>query len=401
MDITFTTLEPVNGFFTIIVITTEGTSLQIVVSFQIDPILPTFLIQPTSINSRIIRGRSRVFEFNITNTGRTVANNVQPLLPNTEVISFISFGNGSSLDLRSGESAVLSILIQTPVDQQLGDISASIAIISTQISATIPIRLTVSSNVLMNLTIVVEDEFTYFASGQPLVDDAVIILINNQRNIRISMTTERDNGSATFFDINEDRYEVYIEAPDHLAVNQIIVASLDNPTLVIFMQRQTVTYTWSVTPVEFQDNYVLTIEADFVTHVPVPVVTVTPREFDLEELELGFFSSVQLNITNHGLIRANDVSIQLPNDHPFLEFTIPSRELGYLDPLSSTIVTVKISRKTVQKRRGSVAELYTATVIYSYACGDIRYRSILVIFRKRVTNNIYRTYCLVPTGSGR
>ena len=401
VDITFTTLEPVSGFFTIIVTTTEGTSLQIVVSFQIDPILPTFLIQPSSINSRILRGRSRVFKFNLTNTGRTVANNVQPLLPNTEVISFISFGNGSSLDLSSGESAVLSILIQTPVDQQLGDISASIAIISTQISATIPIRLTVSSNVLMNLTIIVEDEFTYFASGQPLVDNAVITLINNQRNIRITMTTERDNGSATFYDIHEDRYELFVEAPDHLAVNQVIVTSLDNPTLVIFMQRQTVTYTWSVTPVEFQDIYVLTIEADFVTHVPVPVVTVTPREFDLEELELGFFSSIQLNITNHGLIRANDVSIQLPNNHPFLEFTIPSRELGYLDPLSSTIVTVKISRKTVQKRRGSVAELYTATVIYSYVCGDIRYRSILVIFRKRVTNNIYRTYCLVPTGSGR
>ena len=400
VDITVTTLEPVSGFFTVIVTSAEGTSLQIDVFFQIEPILPTFLIQPPSVYSRIIRGRSRVFEFNITNTGRTVANNVQPLLPNTEFISFISFGNSSSLDLNSGKSAVLSILIQTPVDQQLGDISASIAIISARISTTIPIRLTVSSNVLMNLTIVVEDEFTYFASGQPLVDNAVITLINYQRNIRITLTTERDNGSATFFDIYEDRYEIFIEAPDHLSVSQIIVTSLDNPTLVIFMQRETVTYTWSVTPVEFQDTYVLTIEADFVTHVPVPVVTVTPREFDLDELELGFFSSIQLNITNHGLIRANDVSIELPNNHPFLEFTVPSTELGYLDALSSTIVTIKISRRIVQKRRGVVAGLYTARVIYSYVCGDIRFRSILIIFKKRVTNNIYRTYCLAPTDSG-
>ena len=61
---------------------------------------------------------------------------------------------------------VLSILIQTPTDQQLGEISTSIAIISTQISATIPIRLIVSSDVLMNLTVIVEDEFTYFASGE-------------------------------------------------------------------------------------------------------------------------------------------------------------------------------------------------------------------------------------------
>ena len=384
IDIAIMATKPLRGSFTILVESAEGTSLLIVVSFQIQPILPTFLIQPSSINSRIIRGRSRVFEFNITNTGRTVANNVQPLLPNTEFISFVSFGNGSGLDLSRGESAVLSILIQTPDDQQLGEISASIAIISTQVSATIPIRLTVSSNVLMNLTIVVEDEFTYFASGQPLVDNAVITLINYQRNVRITMTTERDNGSATFFDIYEDRYEVFIEAPDHLSVSQIIVTSLDNPTLVIFMQRETVTYTWSVTPVEFQDTYVLTIEADFVTHVPVPVVTVTPREFDLDELEQGFISSIQLNITNHGLIRANGTTIALPTDHPFLEFSVPSSELGYLDPLSSIIVTVNISRKNVQKRVAPAAVLYAAKILYNYICGDLIEKIASVIFRKVV-----------------
>ena len=384
IDIAIIASQPLHGSFTILVESAEGTSHQIVVYLQIDAILPTFLIQPSSINSRIIRGRSRVFEFNVTNTGRTVANNVQPLLPNTEVISFISFGNGSGLNLSRGESAVLSILIQTPVDQQLGDISASIAIISTQISTTIPIRLTVSSNVLMNLTIVVEDEFTYFASGQLLVDNAVITLINYQRNIRITMTTERDNGSATFFDIYEDRYEIYIEAPNHLSVSQIIVISLDNPTLVIFMQRETVTYTWSVTPVEFQDTYVLTIEADFVTHVPVPVVTVTPREFDLEELEQGFISSIQLNITNHGLIRANDTTIELPTDHPFLEFSVPSSELGYLDPLSSIIVTVNISRKSVQKRIAQVPVIYAANILYNYICGDLIEKIVSVIFRKVV-----------------
>ena len=418
VDLKIIASEPLHGFFTILITTTEGVSNQIGVSFQIEPILPTFLIQPSSVNTRIVKGRSRVFEFNVTNTGRTVANAVRPLLPNTNIISFISFGNGSSLDLSSGESAVLSILIQTPTDQQLGEISTSIAIISTQISSNIPMRITVSSDVLMNLTVVVEDEFTYFASGEPLVDNAVITLINYQRNIRISMTTERDNGSATFLNIYEDRYELFIEAPDHLSLHQIIVTSLDNPTLIMFMQRQTVTYTWSVTPVEFQDTYVLTIEADFVTHVPIPVVTVTPSEFDLEELELGFTSSIQLNITNHGLIRANDTSIELPNDHPFLEFSVPSRELGYLDPLSSIIVTIQISRKKVEKRLIPlppvlVPVVYVANILYSYICGDLQLRSLIVLFRKEtlvqpttttprppvtLISNFYRNNC--PSCSG-
>ena len=392
VDIKIVASNPLHGLFAILVTSTERVSIRIGVSFQIEPILPTFLIQPSSVNTRIVKGSSRVFEFNVTNTGRTVANTVRPLLPNTDIISFISFGNGSSLDLSSGESAVLSILVQTPTDQQLGEISISIAIISTQISSNIPIRITVSSDVLMNLTVVVEDEFTYFASGEPLVDNAVITLINYQRNIRISMTTERDNGSATFLNIYEDRYELFIEAPDHLSLHEIIVTSLDNPTLIMFMQRQTVTYTWSVTPVEFQDTYVLTIEADFVTFVPIPVVTVTPSEFDLEELELGFISSIQLNITNHGLIRANDVSIELPPDvHPFLQFSVPSNstELGYLEPLSSTIVTIQVSHKAIQKR-GIVTTvrpvIYLIKILYSYVCGDIRFRSVSVVIKKQITS---------------
>ena len=403
VDLKIIALRPLHGLFAILITSTEGVSIRIGVSFQIEPIFPTFLIQPSSVNTRIIKGRSRVFEFNVTNTGRTVATIVRPLLPNTDIISFISFGNASSLNLSSGESAVLTILIQTPTDQQLGEISTSIAIISTQISATIPIRLTVSSDVLMNLTVIVEDEYTYFASGEPLVDNAVITLINYQRNIRISMTTERDNGSATFLNIYEDRYELFIEAPDRLSLHQVIVTSLDSPTLIMFMQRQTVTYTWSVTPVEFQDTYVLTIEADFVTHVPIPVVTVTPREFDLEELELGLISSIQLNITNHGLIRANDVSIELPpNVHPFLEFSVPSTELGYLEPLSSTIVTIQISHKIVQKRFVAAFKpvIYLVKIIYSYVCGDLRFRLIPVVIKKQITH-YNRIECCGCSGSGR
>ena len=184
-------------------------------------------------------------------------------------------------------------------------------------SSSIPITLTVSSNVLTNLTIVVEDEFTYFASGDPLVNDAAITLINYQRNIRITQTTEMDNGTATFLNIPEDRYEMFAEAPDHLSIRQVIITLLNDPVITIFLQRQTVTYTWSVTPIQFQDNYVLTVEADFVTHVPIPIVTVSPEEIDLEELELGFISSFQLNITNQGLIRANETRIDFPNNHPF------------------------------------------------------------------------------------
>ena len=393
MDIEVIASRPLSAVFPILLQTTSGTTLQLTVHLQIEPILPNFLINPQSVSTRVIRGQSRVFEFNVTNTGRGVAHSVQAILPETDLLSFISFGSSQQsegdFDLENRESATLSILTQIPANQQLGEITATVIIISREVSESIPITLTVSSNILMNLTVIVEDEYTYFATGQPLVNNAAVTLINYQRNLRITETTDLGNGTTTFVDIHEDRYEMFVEAPGHQTLHQIIIASIDTPSLTVFIARQAVMYTWSVTPVSFEDTYTLTLEADFETHVPIPVVTVTPTEIDLEDLELGVVSSIQLNITNHGLIRANAVSIQFPTDHPSLEFTTNTDELGDLEPLSFIIVTVETSRKRVEKRITQVIwAIYLINIAYSYICGDLQLRDIAVALKKPEYHNI-------------
>ena len=64
----------------------------------------------------------------------------------------------------------------------------------------------------MNFTVRVEDEYIYFAEGEPLVSNAVVRLVNHQRNIRITKSTKEGNGTATFLNIPEDRYELHVEA---------------------------------------------------------------------------------------------------------------------------------------------------------------------------------------------
>ena len=391
MDIKLSVSRPVSGVFQIVLNTHQGTTIQLSVNVRIEPILPSFLIVPPSVHTRIIRGQSRVFEFNVTNVGRTVASDVQSVLPNTNIISYISFGNLQqgelSLILNNGESATLSILVQTPANQQLGEITASIIITSREVSISIPITLIVSSDVFMNLTVVVEDEYTYFASGQPLVDNAAVTLISRQRGISIRLTTDTDNGTVTFVNIVEDRYEMIVEAPDHQTLHQVIITTADNPVVTVFIRRQTVTYTWSVTPITYQDTYVLVVEADFQTNVPIPVVTVTPTEVDLEELELGFVTSFQINITNHGLIRAESVGLQFPNDHPFLEFSTSMSELGDLEALSSVTLTVQVSRRSVQKRNTVIWTVYIINILYSYVCGDRVLRTVPVVLKKPTVIN--------------
>ena len=271
-------------------------------------------------------------------------------------------------------------------DMPLGEISATLYIVSDEVFQQIPISLTVSSDLLMNLTIIVEDEYTYFASGEPLVSDAVVTIINYQRDIRTTLTTEEGRGSALFINIFEDRYELFVEAPNHRPLRQVIVTSINNPMHTVFLTRETVTYSWTVTPVTFEDRYTLTLEADFETHVPIPVVTVSPAELNLEDFVLGLKTSFELNITNHGLIRADNINIDLPVSHPALEFSIDNEALGNLEALSSVIVVVNASRRTMDKRAvGLISRVkwvaYFMRIYFSYVCDVPRFRSVPVVLR--------------------
>ena len=388
MDIRILTTRLLRGSFLVFIESSEGTRLQLVISLRIEAVLPRFQIEPTRLNTRIVRGIPRSFEFNVTNIGRNVATNVRAILPTTSFISLISFRNALQNDemlrLESGESAVLSILSQTPANQQLGEIDISIVIASNEVSSSIPVTLTISSNLLMNFTVIVEDEYTYFAEGRPLVDDATITLINYQRNIRTTQTTELGNGTTTFINIYEDRYEIYVEASGHRSHRQVLITSLNNPTLTVFLERQAVRYTWSVTPVTYQDVYIIPIVAEFETNVPIPVVTVTPTEINLDDLESGAIASVQLNVTNHGLIRADNVTIQLPS-HPSLIFSVSNDQLGDLEPLSSVIVSLHSSRRAVTKRSPSDSctwVIYLVDFDYSYVCNVPQYRQVSVTLKR-------------------
>ena len=356
----------------------------------------------------MVRGTSKVFEFNVTNLGRTTAHNVRALLPPTNLISFISFGKqqqqqnetSETLDLQSGESAMLTIQMQTPPTQLLGEISTAMVISSTEVSKSVPISLIVSSSLLLNLTVIVEDEYTFFADGNPLVGNAIVTIVNYQRNIRMTNT---GNGSVTFYNIYEDRYELFVEAPRHRSIHLVTITSIESPMVTVFLERQAVTYRWSVTPVSYEDTYSIVLEADFETHVPIPVVTVTPSEVDLEELEQGRVDSIQLNITNHGLIRADGVTVALPTTHPFLEFSLPNNDLGNLEALSSAIVTIKVNKQKVQKRaiRTILTRIiYTVQVTHSYVCRETQHRTTPVILRKDVLHNISEPFILTgPQGS--
>ena len=386
IDVHVKSASALQASFPITVRSVEGTEALLFVNLFIAQTLPELVISPSSFTTRVVRGTARSLDFNVTNVGSIPANMVRAVLPNVVFMSLVNFGtavqqNERELVLDSGESALLTVLVTIPPEEPLGEISGRIVISSMETFETIHFRILVSSDMLMNLTVVVEDEYTYFAEGRPLLSGAVVTLTNSQRGIRETLTTG-ESGMVTFLNINEDRYQLRVTGPNHVPLDLILVTSAEEPVHTVFLPRRAVTYSFTVVPTTFEETYTVTLEADFVTHVPIPVVTITPREVSLEPYELGLEDTIQYNITNHGLIRADDVGFQLPTGHPFLEFTTEIEDFGSLEALTSIIVPVKVTRVDGRVKRNLAACIvYAIGVAYSYICGDIQHRSATAILR--------------------
>lgn len=131
--------------------------------------------------------------------------------------------------------------------------------------------------------------------------------------------------------------------------------------------------------VPITETYTFTLSATFETHVLAPVVTVgslifffkkktpscaihhvvfccltfifftDPVVVDLSQLEYGIVTSYTYTITNHGLIAANDTTLQLPTNHPFLKFSWTNP--GEVAANSTAVVLVQVTGGHARRRR--------------------------------------------------
>ncbi|MFM6345920.1 MAG: hypothetical protein ACKPFK_12330, partial [Dolichospermum sp.] len=138
---------------------------------------------------------------------------------------------------------------------------------------------------------------------------------------------------------------------------------------------------WTVTPTEIEDKYIITIQSTFETDVPIPVVTIDPPLIDLKDLQaVGQVTQINMTVTNHGLIAANDVKLNF-GSHPFYKIEPLINNFDGLAAKSSLTIPVRITRiadfDTLPNSAGELSTLATPSVPcsisgslgWSYPCG--------------------------------
>ncbi|XP_046573868.1 uncharacterized protein LOC124281912 isoform X2 [Haliotis rubra] len=369
-------LRPLRGVIAVVFSTPDGTTARVRIGLQLNVRKPALILSPSSLSDSVPRGTQKTFQVNIKNEGEVTAKSLRVTLPPEPRLTMSAYSTTTTtasedgLDLHPNETAILVLTVTTGATDSLGQFSGSVALNSDLSSASISYRFYVTSQEKLNITVRVEDEYTYFASDKPLVSGAVVTLRNPRRRYSEQRITSNQTEFVVFEDVHEDRYTLTATAPGHGSYSAVIIAKPSDPSITIFLQRVAVKYTWTVTPTTFQDKYIVTLDSTFETQVPMPVVTVEPASLSLIPYEEGKKDLINFNITNHGLIRADNVRFALPS-HPTMIFTQTIDPIGDVAANTSIIVPVLVKLKPRVKRNLGTSAC-GLKMLYDYFCGGTR-----------------------------
>ncbi|MCZ8222733.1 MAG: hypothetical protein O9324_01905, partial [Microcystis sp. LE19-84.1B] len=359
--------------------TTEGVTANLPIRVDVARLLPRLVADTSSLQASMLRGGQTIVEFTVSNQGEVASGELNILLPDAPWLKSASAVKLPSLN--PGQSTKVSLLLQPSASQELTVYNGNVVISGDEASLSLPFNFRAISEAKGNLNINVVDELFFFAEGSPRLENATITLLDPFTGTVISSEKDAD-GILSKTDLAEGYYKLRITADNHDAYEQnIYIGAGKTEEVQAFLSRQTVKYTWTVTPTEIEDKYIITVQSTFETNVPIPVVTIDPPLIDLENLQaVGQVTQINMTVTNHGLIAANDIKLNF-GEHPFYKIEPLINNFDGLAAKSSLTIPVRITRiadfDTLPNSAGELSTLATPSVPcsisgslgWSYPCG--------------------------------
>ena len=364
----------VNSTVGVRVTTAEGLTNYLVFSVRQSLFTPALAALPSFLQSTMLLGHQTPVSFILTNAGSRATGPLEILIPS---LPWLALSSPQQLPpLEPGTNTVITLLLTPPPDLAFGDYTGSIAINSSNAALSVQYRFRTVSDGIGSLKVVAEDEYTYFTPGSPRVTNAWVRVTDGLSGALVATNVTGADGSVLFTNLAEAYYIVDVGATAHSSYRQsAFVRSGDTTNVVAFLQRQTVSYTFTVVPTTVQDRYRFEVESTFETQVPVPVVTISPASVDLSQYA-GEDFQIQFTIENHGLIEARDVRLNIPHIEAF-QITPLITNIGTLGARQSITIPATVHRGPPPEQSGLRQQTdyltgqcsVTAEMLWNYLCG--------------------------------
>lgn len=301
----------------------------------------------TRINTTMIKGQSRDYQFEIANVGKGETGKITLALP-----SWMKSATPLQMSsLANGEKATVVLRLTPTDDMQLNvPVSGQIGInCENGKGMALPYYIEPVSEVTGTLTIDACDESTYYTAQAPHLAGAKVTVSHPTTNKVVASGVTGEDGHFSV-ELPEGYYAVSVTADRHSSYRNNFMVDPGRETVkVVNLSFEAITVEWNVEETEVEDEYKIVTTVEFETSVPVPVVELTiPQRIAADELRVGESLIFYATLVNKGLIRADDVELQLPTGMRHLTF----EPLDHADPFSlapkqAVTIPVKVTRTSM------------------------------------------------------
>ncbi|TVR48813.1 MAG: tandem-95 repeat protein, partial [Puniceicoccaceae bacterium] len=341
----------------------EGAVLEVPFELEVRALRSRLVAEPAGIVAGLVRGGQRVVSFDLTNEGGGPSGPVRVVLP---AVPWMHAGTPELPTLEPGQAVPVNLVLNPPEDLALGIHSGALVLRAGDSSLNVPFEFRVLTEGVGDLRVETVNELTYYAEGAPRLAGALVRVIDAVDGETVAEAETDADGIAFFSGLPEGYYHLNATADNHARHRAtVFVAAGGTLEHSAFLSWQTVRYTWTVVPTEIEDRTRIVVESVFETNVPIPVITVTPSRIDVAEFT-SEINQVDITITNHGLLAANDLRIRF-GTHPFWSIEPLVEELGTLPALSSLRIPVIFRRIGGSEPQAGLAG--GATIQSGAACG--------------------------------
>ena len=302
------------------------------------------IAQPISINTTMIKDQSRIYEFSVKNEGAVAAEKVEIKLPK---LDWMQLSSATSIDkIEPNEEIKISLELKPTIKEQLNvPITGSIAISQNRGNTlSIPFRIETVSEASGKLIVDAVDEYTYNTASAPHLSGAKVVVKHPFTGQIIAEGITNEKGLFEVPTIQEGWYTVVVSADKHTPYqNNIQVDPGKTNTLTAFLPYNAISYTWDVIRKDIDDEYEIKLKTQFETNVPKPVIVMELDNNKLDDIKEGEQTIRYLTVTNHGLISAYKVNINVGDVAGYTIKPLISN-LEELSAKTTKIIPILISR---------------------------------------------------------
>ena len=361
----------------------EGISFDFKAYYYCQALGSHLVSDPASINTSITKEKTRYYDIRLVNEGAGETGTVTMELPDQE---WMSLASSDTLEtIPSGDTVTATLMFAPGSDIPLNTPLSGRIVAHTEIGddLAIPYQVEVVSEETGGLRVDVVDEYTYFTDDAPHVEGAHVVVRHPYSGEIMAEGFSDQDGIFAVDSLNEGSYRLTVEAHQHEGYQDVVVIDPGRVNKqTVFLSFQSISYTWEVVPTEIEDEYEVELVMEYETNVPAPVVIMEMPD-EMPQLFNDETYTFVVTLTNKGLITAQDVELEFPEDDPVYEWVTDFSSMDLLAQQAIQVpVTMRIKEgatggtksKTVgngPKNGGGPCSDYAMT-FYGFECGSDR-----------------------------